>query len=57
MHASMDLPNRIGELEPKLIEESELMHRRCLQRDSAVELPVLLINRTTETFEKPTAPP
>jgi len=28
MHGSMDLPNRIGELEPMLIEEVEMMHRR-----------------------------
>ena len=29
IYGSMDLPNRIGELEPQLIRESELMAQRC----------------------------
>ena len=33
MHGSMDLPNRIGELEPQLIQEVTLMHRRYLQQE------------------------
>lgn len=32
MYGSMDLPNRIGELEPQLIQEAELMHRRYVRR-------------------------
>lgn len=31
-HSIMDLPNRIAELEPQLIKEVELMHRRLLDR-------------------------
>lgn len=32
-HGSMDLPERIAELEPQLLQEAELMHRRAFGSD------------------------
>ncbi len=32
-HGAMDLPSRLGELEPQLVEEAELMHRRVVEHE------------------------
>lgn len=52
-HGEMDLPTRLGELEPTLVQEADLLHKRLVTAEKNVTSPTSKSNHSSQPKTQP----